>query len=39
MEEKKVCSNCKQEKDLSEYSKKYKTKSGIQKYQPICKNV
>lgn len=37
MEEKKICVNCKEEKPISEYSKKYKTKSGIQKYQIICK--
>ena len=37
MEEKKICVNCKEEKSISEFSKKYKTKNGIQKYQTICK--
>ena len=37
MEEKRICNNCKEGKILSEFSKKYKTKGGIQKYQTICK--
>lgn len=39
MEEKKICNNCKEEKSISDFFKKYKTKDGIQKYQAICKNV
>lgn len=37
MEEKKICVGCKEEKFITEFSKKYKTKDGIQKYQTICK--
>jgi hypothetical protein len=37
MEEHKICSNCIEDKPISEYSKKYKTKDGTQKYQSICK--
>jgi len=33
----KTCSCCKKEKDIIDFSKKYKTKEGEQKYQPICK--
>lgn len=33
----KVCTNCEIEKDISKFAKKYKTKDGIQKYSPICK--
>lgn len=38
MEESKVCNNCKKEKNISNFSKKYKTKDGIQKYSAICKS-
>jgi hypothetical protein len=34
----KICTICNQEKDISCFSKKYKTKDGIQKYSSICKN-
>ena len=34
---KKKCKKCNKEKEISKFSKKYKTKEGIQKYQPICK--
>jgi len=34
----KICNNCKQEKDISCFSKKNKLKDGTQRYQPICKN-
>jgi len=37
MEEHKICSNCKEDKPISEYSKKYKDKNGVQKYQSFCK--
>lgn len=37
-ENKRICTKCKEEKDISNFSKKYKTKSGIQKYQNICKS-
>jgi len=37
MVEIKICNKCKEEKNISDFSKKYKTKEGIQKYQPICK--
>lgn len=37
MEEKKICRVCKEEKDITNFSKKYKTAEGIQKYQTICK--
>jgi hypothetical protein len=33
----KICSNCHKEKILSEFSKKYKTSTGEQRYQPKCK--
>lgn len=36
-EDKKICNKCKLEKDINDFSKKYKTKNGIQKYQSICK--
>lgn len=35
--EKKICKQCGEEKNISEFSKKYKTKVGIQKYQPVCR--
>lgn len=37
MEEKRICNSCREEKSITEFSKKYKTKDGIQKYQAICK--
>ena len=37
MKERKICNNCREEKSMSEFSKKYKTKDGTQKYQAICK--
>jgi hypothetical protein len=37
MEEKKICVICKEEKLISEFSKKNKTKDGTQKYASICK--
>lgn len=37
IENKKICSKCKEEKDISKFAKKYKTKDGTQKYSSICK--
>lgn len=37
MEESKKCNHCKEVKNIIEFSKKYKTKYGIQKYSSICK--
>jgi len=37
MDEHKICNNCKEDKVITEYSKKYKNKNGEQKYQAICK--
>jgi hypothetical protein len=34
---KKICSKCKDEKDISCFAKKYKTSDGTQKYSSICK--
>jgi hypothetical protein len=34
----KICSNCNKEKPLSDFSKKNKTSTGEQKYQPKCKD-
>jgi hypothetical protein len=36
--ERKICSECKIEKDISNFSKKYKTSTGEQRYQPKCKD-
>ena len=36
-EDKKNCVKCGKEKEISNFSKKYKTKNGIQKYQTVCK--
>lgn len=33
----KKCVKCGKEKEISNFSKKYKTKNGIQKYQTVCK--
>ena len=33
----KICSKCKDEKDISCFAKKYKTSDGTQKYSSICK--
>ena len=37
MEENKKCNHCKEVKIITEFSKKYKTKDGFQKYSSICK--
>lgn len=34
----KICTECKTEKEISNFAKKYKTKDGIQKYSLICKD-
>lgn len=34
----KICKLCKKEKSIMNFSKKYKTKDGVQKHQPICKS-
>jgi hypothetical protein len=35
--ESRICTKCGKEKEISEFSKKYKTKKGEQKYQTKCK--
>ena len=37
MIESKICTNCREEKEISNFSKKNKLKDGTQKYQSICK--
>jgi hypothetical protein len=37
MEERKVCKKCNIEKDISHFSKKYKTNDNTQRYQSFCK--